>query len=424
MENILGLRFNMISLVIIIFLSHVQYGLSQNYEVNAIGYSDILRADRLVVEGNKEEGFKLMKKTADLGNSDAMYVVAIYYLYGVGVEPDESMYKKYLRASFEKNNQTAIYLIVSEHWDKFRWLISEEQLEEKLLNLASDDDSIFKYFLGKFYSKRASNKEDNSFFEKALFWHEKYANSNEAKFSNVLEAGEYIIEMFLKLSGKGLKNLDSSLENRMESIFLRAQDLYQDSWGFSINVILARYYQKKENEIESYYIFYEDETYVPNYEKAKKFYLRALENRDSGSKFFYYMFTKEYLEKTNVAKEILLKGMETDCVECQIEFALYYEDSPERIHELLVEAMGFEEGFLNFYSSVKSFFNSANEFSIISSYRHDTYKKAALRLASNYYLGKGVGVDKGEALKWLIKVKEVYGDDSYDETLRELGYFN
>ena len=51
-------------LVFIFLFSQIHHNFAQSYGGNAVGHSDILKANQMVNEGNKEEGFKLMKATA------------------------------------------------------------------------------------------------------------------------------------------------------------------------------------------------------------------------------------------------------------------------------------------------------------------------------------------------------------------------
>lgn len=407
-------------LVFIFLFSQIHHNFAQSYGGNAVGHSDILKANQMVNEGNKEEGFKLMKATADLGNSDAMYAVSFYYLYGIGVEKSESLYKKYFRASFDKDNPTAIDNVVRNtesrfSRNKYNWLISEREFEVKLLELASKDYPLSKFLLGKFYS-------DRSFIDKALYWYEKYADSEQVHFFYLLEAGENLKRLFLDFAGDELRNLDPSLEKKMENIFLKAQAIDQDSWQFYINVILGEYYGEKEVELKEFYEL-ESISYVPKFENAEEFFLKAIEDKGPASQFFYYLFLKNTLKNYDLAKGILIKGMETNCVECQIEFALIYESSPSRTHKLLLEAMRYEEGFLSYYSSAKQFFDRADTFRYLTNFRARRYGWALSRLGHIYYSGIGVNVDKNEALKWFIKAREDYGETSNDDILKELGYF-
>lgn len=64
-------------------------------------------------ELNLKEAYKLIKKSADEGYSDAQAEVAIMLLKGIGIEPDQSLAMDYLNKSVINGNLTAKAYLVS-----------------------------------------------------------------------------------------------------------------------------------------------------------------------------------------------------------------------------------------------------------------------------------------------------------------------
>ena len=60
-----------------------------------------------IEEGDETKAFTYFKKAADLGSTDALYYVSIFYRLGKGITQDDAEYKRYLTLAAKTGHSKA-----------------------------------------------------------------------------------------------------------------------------------------------------------------------------------------------------------------------------------------------------------------------------------------------------------------------------